>query len=76
MLSDLKEVILGKDELEAVRLADHKGLDQKSAAKKMDISQPTFHRLVTAARKKIAEALIEGKALRIDGGNVKITPTD
>jgi len=59
---------LAVDEYEAVRLKDLEGLDQEKAAKKMNISQPTFHRLVLTARKKIAQAIVKGKALRIEGG--------
>jgi predicted DNA-binding protein (UPF0251 family) len=54
------------DEYEAVRLADYEGLTQSTAAKSMNISQPTFNRIVGNARKKIAEAIVKGKALRID----------
>jgi len=64
-LSMLEEVDLGVDELEALRLCDLKGLSQNKAAKKMGISQSTLGRILTAARKKIAEALIEGKAIKI-----------
>lgn len=64
-LSLLEEVDLGIDELEAVRLCDLKGLSQIKAAKKMGISQSTFSRILISARKKVAEALIEGKAIRI-----------
>ncbi len=71
-LEGLAEKILYLDELEALRLSDLNGLNQTAAAKKMDISQPTFHRIVTAARKKIADALVNGKALKIDKHVVKI----
>jgi len=64
----LGETILSVDEFEAIRLRDYKGLDQTEAAKKMGISQPTFQRLYESARKKIADALVNGKALRIEGG--------
>ncbi|MFC1722621.1 DUF134 domain-containing protein [Nanoarchaeota archaeon] len=70
--AELEEVGLGVDEFEALRLKDHQGLDQQEAADKMGISQPTFHRLVVDARKKVAEALVEGKALRIEGGHYHI----
>ena len=60
------------DEYEAVRLKDLEGLEQEDCAKKMNISQPTFHRLVLSARKKIADAIINGKAIRIEGGNYRI----
>ena len=69
---DLQETVLAVDEYEAVRLKDLEGLEQEEAAKKMNISQPTFHRLVLSARKKIADALINGKAIRIEGGNYRI----
>jgi len=71
-LRELEEVILTVDEFEALRLKDLLGLGQEEAAKKMGISQPTFHRLVLAARKKIADALVEGKAIKIEGGTYKI----
>jgi len=48
------------------------GLDETAAAKKMNISQPTFNRLVSSARKKIADAIINGKAIKIFGGTYKL----
>ena len=67
-LSMLEEVGLNMDELEALRLCDLKNLDQVEAAKKMKISRSTLQRIVTSARQKVAEALIEGKAIRIEKG--------
>lgn len=64
-LSMLEEVELGTDELEALRLCDYKNLEQTEAAKKMKISQSTLQRILTLARQKIAEAIIEGKAIKI-----------
>ncbi|MBZ9571778.1 DUF134 domain-containing protein [Patescibacteria group bacterium] len=64
-LSMLEEVDLGVDELEAIRLCDLKGLNQIKAAKRMKISQSTLGRILTSARKKVAEALINGKAIKI-----------
>ena len=64
-LSALEEVDLGSDELEAIRLCDFEGLEQTKAAKKMKISQSTLGRILCSARKKIAEALVEGKAIKI-----------
>ena len=64
-LSVLENVELGTDELEAIRLCDFKGLEQTEAAKKMRISQSTLGRILTSARKKIAQALIRGKAIKI-----------
>jgi len=71
-LASLKEVIIGVDEFEATRLKDLEGLGQKKCAKKMKISQPTFNRLLTSARKKITDALVNGKAIRVEGGNFKM----
>lgn len=64
-LSMLEEIDLKVDELEALRLCDLENLEQKEAAKKMKISQSTLSRILRSARKKIAEALIEGKAIKI-----------
>jgi len=64
-LSMLEEIDLNVDELEALRLCDLNDLEQKEAAKKMKISQSTLQRILTSARKKTAEALIEGKAIKI-----------
>ena len=69
---ELGEVVLTVDEFEAVRLKDFEGLDQEVAASRMTISQPTFHRLILSARKKIAEAIVNGKAIRIEGGHYKM----
>ena len=61
-------VVLSVEEFESIRLNDHKDLDQKDAAKKMEISQPTFQRIYDSARKKIADSIVNGKPLRIEGG--------
>ena len=68
-MRDLKEVVLSVEEFEALRLSDFEKLSQSECAAKMNISQPTFNRLLSSAREKIAEALVEGKAIRIKGGN-------
>jgi len=65
------EAILTIDEFEAVRLKDLEGLDQGECAEMMDISQPTFHRLVISARRKIADALTHGKSIKIEGGHYR-----
>lgn len=65
-LRHLDEVVLGHDEIEALKLHDVDGLDQIGAAKKMKVSQPTFGRILDSAYKKIANALIKGKAIRIE----------
>jgi uncharacterized protein len=69
---DLEETVLTVDEFEAVRLKDLEGLEQEECAKKMAISQPTFHRLIVSARRKIADAMVNGKAIKIEGGNFKM----
>lgn len=69
-LSELDEVVLSVEELEALRLADFKNLDQTEAAKKMRTSQSTLNRILALAHQKVAEALIEGKAIKIEGGKV------
>lgn len=66
------ETILSVDEFEAVRLKDLEGLDQCECAARMGISQPTFHRLVISARRKIADALTHGKTIAIKGGDYRL----
>lgn len=68
--STLEEVVLTLDELEALRLADLEGQYQEQAAEKMNISRQTFGRIIESSRHKVAEALIHGKVLRIEGGVV------
>ncbi len=65
------EMILTVEEFEAVRLKDLEGLDQTECARMMEISQPTFHRLVISARRKIADALTHGKTIKIEGGHYR-----
>ena len=65
-MSDLSEIVLEVDEMEAVRLADLEGKYQEAAAKQMGVSRPTFSNIINRAHAKIAEALIKGKALRIN----------
>jgi len=62
---DLEEVVLTVEEFESIRLKDLEGYDQAECAKRMDISQPTFHRLIVSARGKVADAIINGKAIKI-----------
>lgn len=71
-MTKLEEVILTVDEFEAIRLKDVDGLEQEECARQMDISQPTFHRLYLEARKKIADSLIHGKCLKIQGGTYEL----
>ena len=71
-LSMLEAVTMTVDEYEAVRLADLEGLYQEDAAKQMGVSRQTFGRIVESAHKKIAEALVNGKALEINGGEIEM----
>jgi len=70
-LDVLEEVNLSLDELEAIRLADLGELYQEDAAKKMNISRQTFGNIINSAHKKIADALLNAKALKIEGGNIE-----
>jgi len=65
---ELEEVILFEDEAEAIRLADFEGLYQEECAKRMQISRPTFVRIIASARKKVADAILYQKTLKIEGG--------
>jgi uncharacterized protein len=60
------------EEYESIRLVNYEILPQDDAAKKMNISRPTFTRIYNRALKLIAEAFIEGKAIEIEGGNYKL----
>ncbi|MGB6895663.1 MAG: DUF134 domain-containing protein [Dehalococcoidia bacterium] len=68
-LRALQDVALTVEEVEAIRLKDLEGLEQEECAERMRISRPTFHRVLQSARRKVADALVNGKALRIQGGN-------
>ena len=73
-MTELEEVILAVDEFEAIRLKDVDGLEQEQCAHRINISQPTFHRLYLEARRKIADVIVNGKALKIEGGTYEINP--
>lgn len=68
--TELETVILSFDEYEAIRLLDYEGLMQEQAAERMNVSRPTLTRIYENARKTIAKAMVEGKMIVIDGGNV------
>jgi len=68
----LEEVRLSIEEAEAIRLKDLEGLEQEQCAEKMSISRPTFQRVLASARQKVADALLNGKAIRIEGGNFQM----
>ncbi|HHX96235.1 MAG TPA: DUF134 domain-containing protein [Clostridia bacterium] len=69
---ELEEIILHVEEIEAIRLRDVEDLEQEACAQRMHISRPTFQRVLSSARKKIATSLLEGKALRIEGGHYRL----
>lgn len=68
-LDSLKPIEITIDEFEAIRLRDYHDIQQKKSAEIMEISQSTFHRILTSARKKISKALIEGNTIIIVGGD-------
>ena len=72
-LVQLREIRLSVEEAEAIRLKDLEGLEQEECAKKMNVSRSTFARELNSGRQKVAEALIKGRAIRIDGGNFEMT---
>jgi predicted DNA-binding protein (UPF0251 family) len=65
----LEEIVLKVEELEAMRLKDIEELNQEECAERMQVSRQTFQNIIDSARKKIAIALTEGKAINITGGN-------
>ncbi len=65
-MHQLEEIVIEKDELEAVKLADFDSLKHEEGAEKMNISRATFGRILEKGRKKIAESIIKGKAIRIN----------
>jgi len=68
----LDEVVLTIDEFEALRLADLQALSHEQAATKMKISRPTFGRIIERARQTLVDAIVNGKAIRIEGGNYRM----
>ncbi len=71
-LRDLEEVVLTFDEIEAIRLADVEGLYHEQVAEQMKVSRPTIGRILASARKKVGAALVQGKAIRMEGGIINI----
>ena len=63
---NLEIITLEKDEVEALKLKDLEGLNQEECAERMEISQPTFHRTLLNARKKLSDAIVNGKAIELD----------
>ena len=63
-------VVIGYDEYEVIRLLDYAALTQEQCAEKMNVSRPTVPRMYDSARQKMADALVNGKTIRIEGGDV------
>lgn len=68
----IEEVVLTVDEFEAIRLADLEGMYQEKAAERMGVSRQTFGRIIESAHRKVADTFVNGKALRIEGGNIEV----
>jgi predicted DNA-binding protein (UPF0251 family) len=68
--SSAEQVVVSLDEFEAIRLADCEGLKQEDAAEQMQVSRPTFGRVLESAHRKVADSLVHGKPLKIEGGPV------
>ena len=68
-IAELPENILKLEELEAIRLKDLEGLEQGECAERMEVSRPTFQRILLSAREKVADSLINGKMIHVEGGN-------
>ncbi len=68
-IDEIRGNVLKLEELEAVRLKDLEGLEQEECAQKMQVSRPTFQRILISAREKITDSLVNGKTLKIEGGN-------
>jgi predicted DNA-binding protein (UPF0251 family) len=69
-MSELSEVVLSVEELEAIRLRDLTGIEHEACAEKMSVSRPTFHRILASARQKIARSLVNGEALRVEAATL------
>ena len=71
-MRSLEEIQLSLEEAEALRLKDLEGMEQEPASERMNVSRPTFQRVLSSARRKVADALLNGRAVRIAGGNYEV----
>jgi predicted DNA-binding protein (UPF0251 family) len=71
-MRELKENVLTVEELEALRLKDVEGMEQEDCSRKMKVSRPTFQRVLSSARRKVADSLVKGKSVRIGGGDYMV----
>ena len=65
-----EDIVLGYDEYETLRLLDYEKFSQEQCAKRMNVSRPTVTRMYENARRKVADALVNGKQITISGGDV------
>jgi predicted DNA-binding protein (UPF0251 family)/predicted Fe-Mo cluster-binding NifX family protein len=72
--ADMQEVVFKVEEIEAIRLKNHLNLEQEDCARMMEVSRPTFQRILTEAYAKVADAFANGKAIRIEGGSYCLGP--
>lgn len=72
---DLEEVRLTVDQREAIRLSDLLGMSHEEAGRRMGVSRATFGRIIQRAREAVADALINGKAINVEGGSYKLVST-
>lgn len=72
-LCQLEENILQLDEFQALKYAELDGKDQAAAAAAMKVSRQTFGNILASARRKLADAVVNGKALKIEGGPVQLS---
>ena len=75
-LREIEEVRLTIDQMEALRLSDLEGLSQEEAGRRMGVSRATFGRIIQRARKVVAEALIQGKAILLEGGTYQVRSSE
>lgn len=75
-IHELEEIVLTVEELESIRLSDLECLYQEQAAEKMGVSRSTLGRIIISAHKKIADAIINGKAIKIEGGSYILGKTN
>lgn len=71
-VNSIEEIVLAVEEIEALRLSDFMMLDQDKASCSMNVSRGTFQRILNNARQKIADAIINGKSIHIDGGDYEL----
>ncbi len=71
-MRSLEEIRLSLEEAEALRLKELEGMEQEPASERMNVSRPTFQRVLTSAHRKVADALLNGRAIRIAGGNYEM----